>query len=102
MLKIFPFILLFFLSVSLSAQHVIKEVNAGEIASGNTVIAITGATVIDGNGGAPIENGTVVVINGKIADVGTKEKVKVPRGASVVDGTGMSLLPGFIDAHFHI
>lgn len=89
-------------AIDLLAQKAVKEVNADEIAKGNSVIAITGARIIDGNGGAPIENGTVVVINGKIADVGAKEKIRVPQGASVVDGTGMSLLPGFIDAHFHI
>jgi imidazolonepropionase-like amidohydrolase len=86
----------------MSAQKMIKEVNAAEIAKGNSVIAVTGARIIDGNGGKPIENGTVVVINGKIAEVGPKEKIKVPQGASVIDGTGMSLMPGFIDAHFHI
>ena len=86
----------------LSAQKIIKEVNAAEIAKGNSIIAVTGARIIDGNGGKPLENGTVVVINGKIAEVGAKDKIKIPQGASVVDGTGMSLLPGFIDAHFHI
>jgi imidazolonepropionase-like amidohydrolase len=86
----------------MSAQKMIKEVNAAEIAKGNSVIAVTGARIIDGNGGKPIENGTVVVINGKIAEVGPEEKIKVPQGASVIDGTGMSLMPGFIDAHFHI
>ena len=86
----------------MSAQKVIREVNAAEIAQGNSIIAVTGARIIDGNGGKPIENGTVVVVNGKIAEVGAKDKIKIPQGASVVDGAGMSLMPGFIDAHFHI
>ena len=93
---------LFLACIGLSAQNSVKEVNADEISSGNSAIAITGVRIIDGNGGAPIENGSVVVINGKIAEVGTKDKIKIPQGASVVDGAGMSLLPGFIDAHFHI
>ena len=88
--------------MGLSAQKMVKEVNADEIATGNSIIAITNVRIIDGNGGTPIENGSVIVINGKIADVGSKDKVKIPQGASGVDGTGMSLLPGFIDAHFHI
>jgi len=65
-------------------------------------VAIRGARIIDGKGGAPIENGVVIVSNGKITAVGTKEQIKIPANASVVDGAGMSLLPGFIDAHFHI
>jgi imidazolonepropionase-like amidohydrolase len=48
------------------------------------------------------ENGCVIVINGKITDVGARENIKIPANANVVDGTGMSLLPGFIDAHFHM
>ena len=48
----------------MSAQKVIREVNAAEIAQGNSIIAVTGARIIDGNGGKPIENGTVVVVNG--------------------------------------
>jgi imidazolonepropionase-like amidohydrolase len=96
-------LLVFFLTgFGLSAQKMVKEVNADEIAKGNSAVAISGVRIIDGNGGAPIENGSVVVINGKIAEVGPRDKVKIPQGASVVDGTGMSLLPGFIDAHFHI
>jgi imidazolonepropionase-like amidohydrolase len=100
--KFVPLIVSCCCSIATSAQKMIREVNAAEIAKGNSVIAVTGARIIDGNGGQPIENGTVVVIKGKIAEVGPKEKIIVPQGASVVDGTGMSLMPGFIDAHFHI
>lgn len=87
---------------NLSAQSAVREVNAREIRRGNSVIAISGARIIDGNGGTPIENGCVIVINGKISEVDLMGKIKIPEDAAVVDGTGMSLLPGFIDAHFHI
>ena len=90
------------LTVAVSAQRNIKEVNASEIAKGNSVIVITNARIIDGNGGMPVEYGTGVVSNGKITDVGPKDKVKIPQRASITDAAGMSLLPGFIDAHFHI
>ena len=91
-----------FVCLNISAQNNVKEINAREIRKGNSVIAISGARIIDGNGGPPIEEGCVIVINGKIAEVGTKEKIKIPIDAAVVDGTGMSVIPGFIDAHFHI
>jgi imidazolonepropionase-like amidohydrolase len=42
-----------------------------------------------------IENGTIVVAKGVIQAIGTK--VPVPRGASVIDGRGMHVYPGFID-----
>src|SRR5262245_7445172 len=46
--------------------------------------------------GAVIEKGTVVVRDGKIAAVGAT--VAVPAGAKVIDGTGLSVYPGMIDA----
>jgi imidazolonepropionase-like amidohydrolase len=47
--------------------------------------------------GAVIENGTVVIRDGKIAAVGGSE-VSVPSGAEVIDGRGLSVFPGLIDA----
>ncbi len=93
------FLALFFVA---DAQKIITEINSSEIEKGQSVIAIINTRVIDGNGGAPIENGCVIVTNGMITDVGPMDKVKIPATATKVDGTGMSLLPGFIDAHFHI
>jgi hypothetical protein len=40
--------------LKLSAQIVLKEVNAREIRKGNATIAICGARIIDGNGGTPV------------------------------------------------
>lgn len=98
-------LILFLFSISFfgaTAQKIITEVNASEIEKGQSVIAIVNTRVIDGNGGAPIENGCVIVSNGMITDVGSMDKVKIPANAAKVEGAGMSLLPGFIDAHFHI
>ena len=61
-------------------------------------IAIVGATVFDGTG-APPRSATVLIVEGRIAEVGAK--VKVPRGAVVVDAKGEALLPGFFDVHTH-
>lgn len=88
--------------MNVNGQGALNEVNASEIKVGNSIVAIKGVRIIDGKGGTPIEDGSVVVINNKIAEVGSRNKIKIPEGAAVVDGSGMSLLPGFIDAHFHI
>jgi imidazolonepropionase-like amidohydrolase len=61
--------------------------------------AVTNATVWTVSG-ETIENGTVVVKDGKIAAVGTD--VKIPRRAKIVDAAGGALIPGIIDAHSHI
>ena len=44
--------------------------------------------------------GSVVITDGKIAEVG--EKVMVPQGAKIIDATGQHLIPGIIDCHSHI
>src|SRR5208282_5694553 len=63
------------------------------------VIAIEHATILTVTKGA-IENGTIIIRDGKIAHVG--KSVKVPAGATVIDATGMFVTPGIIDCHSHI
>ncbi len=60
--------------------------------------AIAGATVIDGRGGPPLAGAVVVTRDGKIDCAGQCE---VPPGTDVVDGKGMWITPGLIDAHVH-
>jgi imidazolonepropionase-like amidohydrolase len=64
--------------------------------------AIVGATVIDGNGGPPLPDGTVVISGKRITAVGARASVQVPAGARVIDGTGRFLTPGFIDTNVHV
>jgi len=63
-------------------------------------IAITGGHVVPVEGD-PIEGGTVLVADGKIAAVAGAD-FKPPAGAATVDATGKWVLPGFIDAHAHL
>jgi len=62
-------------------------------------VAIRNATLITVSRGT-INNGTIVLRDGKIAAIGAN--VQVPAGATVVDGTGKFVTPGLIDAHSHI
>jgi len=61
-------------------------------------VAIRNATLLTITNGT-IENGTVVVRGGKITAIG--QNVQIPAGVQVIDGTGMYLMPGIIDAHSH-
>jgi N-acyl-D-amino-acid deacylase len=65
------------------------------------VIAILGATLIDGSGRAPIKNSVVVIEGDRIVAVGRRGQVKIPAEARVIDARGMVVAPGFIDAHNH-
>lgn len=62
-----------------------------------SAFAVVNARIFTGS--RMIARGTVVVKDGRILAVGAK--VKPPKGAEVIDGSGATLLPGFIDAHVH-
>ncbi|MCH5597888.1 amidohydrolase [Niabella ginsengisoli] len=64
-------------------------------------IAFTNARIITMNGNEVIENGTLVVDENKIKAIGKSGDVTVPSGAKVIDATGKTIMPGFIDAHAH-
>ena len=65
-----------------------------------TSIAITGGRVVPIEGD-PIDGGTVLVVEGRIAAVGGPD-LKPPPGVDVVDATGRWVLPGLVDAHTHL
>jgi imidazolonepropionase-like amidohydrolase len=52
--------------------------------------------------GQTIERGSIVVTNGRITSVGPGVPTGVPGGATTIDGTGMTVMAGFIDDHRHI
>ncbi|MCZ6917882.1 MAG: amidohydrolase family protein [Gemmatimonadetes bacterium] len=65
----------------------------------DAVTVIQNATILTVTGGT-IENGSIVIRDGKIAEVGTN--VSVPGGAHVIDAAGKYVMPGIIDAHTHV
>lgn len=64
-------------------------------------IAFTGAMIYPISS-EPIENGTLVVRDGKIQAVGPADRIRIPRNAEVVDVSGKILMPGLVDTHSHI
>jgi imidazolonepropionase-like amidohydrolase len=66
------------------------------------VIALTHARVIDGTGAAAKEDQTLVLRDGNIAEIGDAAKVKAPDGATVIDLTGKSVIPGLVMVHEHL
>jgi imidazolonepropionase-like amidohydrolase len=65
----------------------------------DAVTVIQNATILTVTRGT-LENATIILRNGKIAEIGTD--LSVPSGAHVVDGEGKFVMPGIIDAHSHI
>lgn len=65
------------------------------------LLALIGATLIDGTGRAPIADATVVIDNGRIVAAGPTASVAIPAGAARIDVSGRYLVPGLWDMHAH-
>jgi imidazolonepropionase-like amidohydrolase len=66
------------------------------------VRAFTGARILDGRGGPPIERGTLVVRDGHVEAIGPSGLVEIPAGAERTDVTGRTLIPGLVNTHGHV
>ena len=65
------------------------------------ILVIEGGTLIDGNGGPPVENAVIVVRNNRIESVSSDGQTEYPANARVLDASGKFVVPGFMDAHCH-
>jgi imidazolonepropionase-like amidohydrolase len=77
-----------------------SERSAAQAPQGTAGTALTGVRIIDGTGRPPIERGTIVISNGRITAAGTS--VQIPAGATTLDLTGKTVMPGMINAHAHV
>jgi enamidase len=66
------------------------------------VIALTNVRVIDGTGAPAKENQTIVLRGDNIAEIGDAARVKAPEGATTIDLTGKSVIPGLVMVHEHL
>ena len=87
-----------FVVVALAVSHV----PVGAQQRTDSITAIVGATVIDGNGGVPLRDATVIVSGRRISAVGPRANTAVPKGARIIDATGRYVVPGFIDTNVHM
>jgi imidazolonepropionase-like amidohydrolase len=71
-------------------------------AKASETLVLVSVTVIDGNGGRPKPDMTLVISNGRILDMYRSGKKKPPTGATVMDLSGQYVIPGLIDSHYHL
>lgn len=64
-------------------------------------LALTNARIITMNGDEVIENGAILIHDNRIAAVGPAATMSLPADATIIDCTGMTITPGFIDVHAH-
>jgi hypothetical protein len=66
------------------------------------VLAIKGGRLIDGTGRPPVENAVILIEGGRFKAVGNAREVPIPPDAEVVDVSGKTVMPGFMDGHGHL
>jgi imidazolonepropionase-like amidohydrolase len=68
---------------------------------GQELLALEGATLVDGTGAAAVPDSVVLVREGKIVAAGPRSKVKIPGNARVLNMSGKTIVPGLWDMHAH-
>lgn len=71
------------------------------INDGSQRIALVGGTLIDGRGGAPVMDAVILIQGERIEKVGAAGDIKIPDNARILDVSGATILPGFINTHVH-
>jgi imidazolonepropionase-like amidohydrolase len=66
------------------------------------LIALTNVRVIDGTGAPARPDQTLILRDGQIAEIGSASSLKVPEGATTLDLTGKSVMPGIVMVHEHL
>jgi imidazolonepropionase-like amidohydrolase len=90
-------------ALALSVPMLAKaQTSADPLAYAQPVIAFTHVQLVDGTGSPAKSDQTVVVDHGRITAVGSASSTAVPAGATVIDGAGKTLLPGFVMMHEHM
>jgi imidazolonepropionase-like amidohydrolase len=66
-----------------------------------TSVTLAHVRVVDGTGGAPLEDQTIVIENGRITEVTPARQARVPAGARTLDLSGHTVIPGLVGMHDH-
>lgn len=69
---------------------------------GKKPLALVGGMLLDGYEVPPLHHAAVIVEGNRIVAVGPASEVKIPAGATVIDTSGRTMLPGLIEAHAHL
>lgn len=86
---------------ALIAALALLDVGCASAPQRNEVVAIRNVAALPMMSEQVLEAQTVLVRDGIIAEFGAAREVTIPRGARVVEGQGLYLMPGLVDAHTH-
>lgn len=71
----------------------------GDANADSGILAIQGATIFTSPGVVPLEDATILIVDGIIEGVGLRGEIPIPSRAMVLDGTNLSVLPAFWNSH---
>jgi len=64
-------------------------------------VTILGARLIDGTGAPAIDDSVIVIEGTRIESAGSRTTTPVPKGGTIIDGAGKTVIPGLIELHAH-
>jgi imidazolonepropionase-like amidohydrolase len=88
--------------VSAQSAASLGDTTRNYVSVSQPVVVLANATIIDGTGSAPRANQTIVIRDGKIAQVGPATGIQAPAGAQVIDLHGQTVIPGIVGMHDHL
>lgn len=65
------------------------------------IFAIKDVAIVDVKNGITIPEQTVIIMEDRIDKIGAQGKVVIPESAEIINGHGLTLMPGLVDAHVH-
>jgi imidazolonepropionase-like amidohydrolase len=68
----------------------------------DATLSVINGLLIDGTGTEAIQDGAVVIQDGRIVAAGPRTQVEIPSNTNTIDVRGGTILPGFINAHVHL
>jgi len=88
-------------TVKPQAQSFSPQVSAFiKVAAGST--ALTDVKIIDGTGGPAKEHQTLLLQNDRITAVGNAKEITIPAGATIINCSGKTVIPGLVMLHEHL
>ena len=82
-------------------ERYLREMNAVAKPPTTQVVAIENARLVDGRGRPPLDDACILIKGDRIEFAGPMDEAIIPPGAERFDASGMSVLPGLLDSHFH-
>jgi Tol biopolymer transport system component len=68
----------------------------------NQSMVLRGARIVTMKGREVIANGDILIRHNRIAGVGPRGSVRIPTGTRIIDVSGKTIVPGFVDTHAHV